>query len=122
MASIRQLRSGMWNVQIRVKGERARSATFSSEKEARSWALKQSKKTKISDLPESLYELGDMYCHVGLRDKSSGKEVSKRLRRLCSKFVEYGLPLSISKLSEQHVNFYRLNRLKEVATLGVPKI
>ena len=53
MASIRK-RSGHWQVQIRRKGQPARSGTFASLKSARQWVNEQEYLADLGENPQSL--------------------------------------------------------------------
>ncbi len=115
MATIRQLPSGAWNVQVRITGHKAKTATFKSKTEAEAWAINQKLGVKISQPANSLYELGEKYCSVYLRGKRSQKETFARLKCICDRFEQIGLPSAISEITQEHINEYRLLRLSTVA-------
>ena len=64
MATIRQLSSGNWNAQVRVKGKPAQSKTFPTEEAAQQWARQQEALTK-EHKSHTIYSLGMSYCQAG---------------------------------------------------------
>tara|TARA_R110002072_G_scaffold303025_1_gene491456 strand:+ start:2258 stop:2653 length:396 start_codon:yes stop_codon:yes gene_type:complete len=115
MATIRQLPSGAWNVQVRITGQKAKTATFKSKTEAEAWAINQKLGVKINQPANSLYELGEKYCSVYLRGKRSQRETFARLKCICDRFEQLGLPTAVTEITQGHINEYRLFRLSTVA-------
>lgn len=63
MASIRQLKSGKWNVQIRKAGKKAVSRTFTSKAKAEAWAEKCESGSKAQPAAKPTWrEMGYQYC------------------------------------------------------------
>ena len=70
MATIRQLSSGNWNAQVRVKGKPAQSKTFPTEEAAQHWAKQQEALTK-EHKSHTIYSLGMSYCQARLLGRGS---------------------------------------------------
>jgi integrase len=111
MANIRQLKSGNWNVQVRVAGTPGRSQTFHNRKDAEDWASKQE---SIINFQHPHFEVaGVMYCEAILVNKPSRKLTELQLKRI-GKRTEFAKPLD--KVTLQDVNSYKQKRLSEVST------
>ena len=82
MANIRQIKSGNWNVQVRIAGKPARSQTFHSRESAEIWA-KNIESTLNFRHPEIL-EAGMMYCEQVLAGKASREQTEFRFNRLAA--------------------------------------
>jgi integrase len=116
MASIRKLPSGLWNVQIRLTGHKAQTASFKTKAEAEAWAINHKLLVKMKMPTHTLYELGEKYCSVSLRGKPSQQETLDSLTRICRTFELLSLPTSLDKLNQEHINTFRLHRLSRIAT------
>tara|TARA_R110001606_G_C15400579_1_gene652886 strand:- start:8352 stop:9089 length:738 start_codon:yes stop_codon:yes gene_type:complete len=114
MATYRQLKTSQrWNVQVRLAGEKSRSATFDTRAQAGQWAGKlearSEKKKSITFL-----DIGLIYCNRALIDKPSYKYITDRVHVLAGI-----LPDSLSKITRDIINDYRLMRLKVVKPVTV---
>ncbi len=69
MANIRQLKSGNWNVQVRLAGKPARSQTFHRRSEAETWAKTNEENVKF--VHPHFVEVGLRYAEVELRGRPS---------------------------------------------------
>lgn len=72
MPTIRQLPSGLWNVQVRAKGHKARSASFPTKSEAQAWSEQQLRKIKDQLPARTLFNLGEQFVSIGLLGNSTG--------------------------------------------------
>lgn len=108
MASIRQLKSGRWNAQVRLKGKRPQSGTFSSQEEAEQWA-KQREAIDKEHKAHTLYSVGAIYCESRLKGKPSLRNALRYVDQLSVAF-----PQSLQDISPKQVNEFKLRRLKEV--------
>ncbi|OEJ65645.1 tyrosine-type recombinase/integrase [Magnetovibrio blakemorei] len=115
MSSIRKLPSGTWNVQFRVTGQKAKSASFKSKTEAEAWLHNQKRQVKVQSPTTTLYELVEKYCSIGLRGKKSQQETLDRVGRVCNMFESLSLPTAIDEITQEHINEFRLYRLGHVA-------
>ncbi|MEY8096539.1 tyrosine-type recombinase/integrase [Falsihalocynthiibacter sp. S25ZX9] len=111
MASIRQLRSGNWNVQIRERGKPARSQTFHSERKARKWAAMNEGGYKFRH--QTFYEAGMNYCNTILFEKASSRLKTLQIERI-AKNKEFNVAMDEIRL--KHLNAYRQMRLIRVST------
>ncbi|MCX7514764.1 tyrosine-type recombinase/integrase [Frateuria hangzhouensis] len=114
MATLRMLRSGSWNVQVRIKGESPRSKTFPTRELAEAWATQAESLHKLSKLTEAsqwptVEELGMAYAEAKLKDRESYWKASLMARQLGQVF-----PLPINQLTPKMVNDFKLSRLKQV--------
>lgn len=127
MATIRKLKSGKYNVQIRRKGIPSQSRSFTSMLEARQWArvVEEQASNPSSDTapPQSLMgstatdddqdhsfrALGIRYCKSVLRGRSSFDITLARIKRIADQ-----LPTDIRRISKYDLNRYRLMRLQQV--------
>ena len=108
MATIRQLKSGNWNVQVRLKGKSPQSATFPTEKEAKQWAKQREAATKEHKVWD-IYALGMSYCENVLKGKPSLRNARTIVEHLALAF-----PQPIQEITPQQINTYKLQRLEEV--------
>lgn len=115
MASIRKLPSGLWNVQLRLSGQKSKSASFRTKAEAEAWATNQKLQVKIQKRSYTLYELVEKYCSIGLRGKPSQQGTLDRLRHICKVFEQLSLPTALDEITQEHINEFRLYRLGTVA-------
>lgn len=116
MASFRKLKSGKWNVQVRVTGHKPCSATFNTKNEAKAWAKQTVISLKDDRAEFDLLELGEKYCAIGLKGKPSQFETHKQLGRICGVLQKLSLPLNLGDMKPEHINAYRIHRLQTVAT------
>ena len=115
MPTIRQLPSGLWNVQVRAKGHKARSASFPTKSEAQAWSEQQLRKIKDQLPARTLFNLGEQFVSIGLLGKRTRHEAHGQLMRICREFSELGLPTDLREINSHHINTYRLYRLGKVA-------
>lgn len=108
MATIRQLSSGNWNAQVRVKGKPAQSKTFPTEEAAQQWARQQEALTK-EHKSHTIYSLGMSYCQARLLGRGSHKHALQIVEHLAKAF-----PQPIQDITPQQINAYKLERLKTV--------
>ena len=114
MASIHQLPSGSWLVQIRLKGFPKRSKALTTKEQAEAWAEQQESTYKLSKLTEAalwptVEQLGRAYAEAKLRDKESYWKAVLIAKQLGQVF-----PIAINKLTPKMVNDFKLKRLGEV--------
>ncbi|MHA6204351.1 hypothetical protein ACXU4B_08010 [Dyella soli] len=113
MANVRSLPSGSWNVQVRIKGQAAKSKTFPTEAEARSWAAEQEAATK-QHRTHTVYTLGMAYRESKLRGKGSYDHALVIIKQLSEAF-----PQALHEITPQIVNDFKLDRLKRVKSSTV---
>ncbi|WNC74039.1 site-specific integrase [Thalassotalea psychrophila] len=109
MASIKQLKSGNWNVRIRLSGQPLKTKTFPTEQEAINWSTEQESIDKVFSQP-TIYELGLKYREARLKGKGSYDDFQWRVLPSLKHFpqpAEYVTP-------EQIIN-YRDERLKAMS-------
>jgi hypothetical protein len=70
MANIRQLPSGSYNAQVRIKGQPQKSKTFPTEREAQAWAKQQEAVSK-EHKTHTIYTLGMAYRESRLKGRGS---------------------------------------------------
>lgn len=120
MASIRVLRSGRYNVQIRHRGKKPQSKTFVSYDEAMAWAVRTEKLPGLPCVsrpePNDLIfaSLGLRYCDTILKNKPSRSITLGRIRR-----IALHLQGDVRKITKMDINEYRLMRLDMVAPTTV---
>lgn len=116
MASIRQLPSGRFNVQIRRNNTKSISRSFDSHADAQKWAW-ENESSAQARLPEELtisfLELGKRYCDVMLRGRPSHYSTLSSIERISS-----CLPQDALEITKYDVNKYRLMRLEQVAPVS----
>lgn len=113
MASIRKLKSGRFNCQIRKKGRKPKSRSFDSFQDAERWAEMEECKAsgnlqKFKDL--TLPELGRMYLEQVLAGRPSQAQTQNRLDRIAER-----LNLPISEITKWDIGDYKTNRLKSAS-------
>lgn len=108
MANFRLLPSGNWNAQVRVKGNRPQSKTFSTKTEAESWAT-QLEAVTMDRKHHTIYTLGMIYCETMLKGKGSYNHALKIVEHLGSHFTQ-----PINQITPQMVNDFKIMRLKKV--------
>lgn len=114
MASIHQLPSGSWLVQIRLKGFPKRSKAFSTKEHAQAWAEQEESTYKLSKLTEAalwptVKELGMAYAEAKLKTKESYWKAQMIAKQLGEAF-----PVRINELTPKMVNDFKLKRLAQV--------
>lgn len=108
MATFRQLKSGNWNAQVRIKGKPAQSATFRTREEAERWAKQREASTKEHKV-HTIYTVGMSYCENVLRDKPSLRNARRIVESLALAF-----PQPIQDITPQEINAYKQERLRKV--------
>ncbi|NMP17518.1 site-specific integrase [Thalassotalea sp. Y01] len=108
MATIRQLKSGNWNVQIRVKGQPVKTKTFSSHRTAQLWADEQEILIKTSSQP-TIYQLGLKYRESVLKGRGSYSNSIHKLNTLNKYFSQ-----PASTITPEQVNDFKHTRLSYV--------
>lgn len=108
MASIRQLSSGNWNAQVRIKGQRPQSKTFPTQAEAQQWANQLEAATK-QHKTHTIHTLGMTYCESRLKGKGSYHHALQLVEQLAAAF-----PQPIHDITPQQINDFKLMRLKKV--------
>lgn len=108
MATIRQLSSGNWNVQVRIKGQPAQSKTFPTQAEAQQWAKQLEAATK-QHKTHTIYTLGMTYCESRLKGKGSYYHALQLVEQLSLAF-----PQPLDEITPQQINDFKLRRLKKV--------
>ncbi|KQB95499.1 hypothetical protein AL073_16815 [Loktanella sp. 1ANDIMAR09] len=114
MATIRQLKSGKWNVQVRLAGKPARSHTVHSRHEAEQWAQEQELPSKF--VHPRLGEAGEEYARIVLGGRPSQELFTLQMKRFGNR---QELTKPISKITLQDLNAYKIARLSEVSTTTV---
>ena len=108
MATIRQLSSGNWNVQVRIKGQPAQSKTVPTQAEAQQWAKQLEAATK-QHKTHTIYTLGMTYCESRLKGKGSYYHALQLVEQLSLAF-----PQPLDEITPQQINDFKLRRLKKV--------
>ncbi len=108
MATIRQLPSGKWNAQVRIKGQTARSATFPTQEAAQQWA-KQTEASTKEHKTHTIYSLGMTYCESRLKGRGSYHHSLMLVEQLGVAF-----PQPIHDITPKQVNEFKQKRLKKV--------
>lgn len=111
MANIRRMKSGNWNVQVRIAGKPARSQTFHSRDEAENWA--RNEESILSFKHPKFLEAGLEYCAQVLASKPSQRLSELQIRRIGLR-TEFQKP--VDAITLQDVNAYKQNRLSEVTS------
>lgn len=111
MATIRQLPSGKFNAQIRIKGSPSRSQSFGTREAAESWVMAQCP-TIVTPAQSSITmkDLALRYCSTQLRGKPSRHMMLEKMERVAKSF-----PQPFDSISRTDVNSYRLMRLTQVS-------
>ncbi|MEQ8604895.1 MAG: site-specific integrase [Marivibrio sp.] len=113
MATVRQLPSGRFNVQIRRKNAKPISRTFDAWEDAQHWANTHegvAKQTTRESESLTLLELGQRYCDTVLKGRPSRDIALNRVERIARH-----LPKRLADISRQEVNAYRQMRLSTVS-------
>jgi integrase len=113
MATIRELPSGKFNVQIRLKNAPTVSRSFGTHLEATQWAESHEARHKLttaSSTTISLMDLARQYCDTVLKGKPSREIALSRVERIVR-----SLPQDVRELSKQDVSTFRQARLKKVS-------
>jgi integrase len=129
MATIRALKSGHFNVQVRRKNLKPLTRTFATRKEAEAWASEIEQqidkglipenakpiepRPKSRPTPQSDYSfafLGRRYCHTVLKGKPTCFSTVTRIEK-----ISEHLPNDVREITKFDVNRYRLMRLEQVA-------
>ncbi|MBQ4856237.1 site-specific integrase [Rhodanobacter sp. B2A1Ga4] len=108
MANIRQLPSGSYNAQVRIKGHPQKSKTFPTEGEAQVWAKQQEALSK-EHKAHTIYTLGMSYREARLKGRGSYGQALIILQQLSTAF-----PQPIHEITKEQVNKFKLDRLKIV--------
>jgi integrase len=108
MATVRQLSSGNWNAQVRLKGKPAQSKTFPTQEAAQQWAKQLEAVTK-EHKAHTIYSLGMTYCESRLKGKGSYNHALQLVEQLGAAF-----PQPIDQITPQQINDFKLMRLKKV--------
>lgn len=116
MATIRSLPSGSWNVQVRIKGQAARSRSFPTREQAEAWAKQEESFYRLSKLTEaaqwpSVRELGMAYAEAKLKGRQGYVKAQMIARQLGEQFS-----VPINELTPKMVNDFKLRRLNEVSS------
>lgn len=119
MASIRQLSSGRFNVQIRRINAKPVSRSFDSHDEAIAWANSfERAKDESPELIEriepilSLEDIGTRYCNTVLRERPSRAFTLSRAEKMSQHFSK-----DVRDITKFDVNNYRLMRLEQVSSV-----
>lgn len=111
MATIRKLKSGNWNVQIRSKGKLFASKTLTSYDDAQIWGHQ---KEKELGCPFPFFvDAGHEYCQRVLDGKPSQMLAANRIDRIVK---SSRLQKPMDEITLQDVNAYKQMRLAEVTT------
>lgn len=108
MANIRQLPSGSYNAQVRIKGQPQKSKTFPTEGEAQAWAKQQEAVSK-EHKTHTIYTLGMAYRESRLKGRGSYGQALVIIQQLALAF-----PQPVHEVTSQEVNDFKLARLKVV--------
>lgn len=114
MANIRQLSSGNWNVQVRIKGQKPVSKTFPTRAAAQGWvdgqeALRRAEGAFQGQALPTVKELGYAYAEARL----TGHQGYTKCRMIAEQLGKV-FPVSIDQVTPRMVNDFKLARLKEV--------
>lgn len=114
MANIRSLPSGSYSVQIRIKGQPARSKSFPSKELAEAWAKQEEALSKLQRDTEAnqwptVKGLALAYAEAKLRGCQSYSKCQMIAEQLGEAF-----PVSINELTPRMVNDFKLKRLGQV--------
>ncbi len=111
MATIRKLKSGNWNAQVRSKGKLYASKTFATFNGAQKWSKR--KEGDLGGLHALFIDIGHEYCQNVLFGKPSQYLSSNRIDRICK---NPRLQKPMDAITLQDVNSYKQARLAEVST------
>ncbi|HEY9079375.1 site-specific integrase [Magnetovibrio sp.] len=120
MASIRQLPSGRFNVQIRHPNTKQKSKSFPTKAEAEAWAAQiesEHLKAQAQDIEQtpsiSFEDLGTRYCSLVLKGRTSFTITKQRIERMAQH-----LPKRATAITKRDINTYRLMRLEQVSSVS----
>lgn len=117
MASIRQLKSGKWNVQIRRAGSKPKSKTFATEAEAVGWVAAQENRSKRKDVEKPTWtEMAYRYCDTVLEGKPS-RHSSRALAERLGRDAKINKPYD--RITVVDLNTFKEKRLREVSKTTV---
>ncbi|WP_454252730.1 tyrosine-type recombinase/integrase [Pseudomonas sp. Marseille-Q7302] len=108
MATLRQLPSGSWNAQVRIKGQAPQSKTFKTEQEASLWASSIEAECRSVKV-HTVASIGALYVETLLARKGSYHHALARLKHLSSVF-----PMPMDQITKVMVNEYKHKRLEKV--------
>lgn len=115
MATIRQLPSGRFNVQVRLKNAKPLSRSFDFREEAEQWAQEQEGGLRphqnTNAAPLTFLALGKRYCDTVLKGRPSREIAFNRVERIARHFSQ-----DARAITKQDVNAYRLLRLEQVSS------
>ena len=109
MATIRKLKSGNWNVQIRASGKLVATKTFKSNQLALKWANQKEKESR--NRHPLFVDAGESYCHIVLAGKPTQRPTHKCVERI-SQHPKLGQ--TMDRITLQDVNAFKQTRLAEV--------
>ena len=110
MATIRKLRSGKWNLQIRSEGRLLAPSTHRLRKEAEAWARE--KEQLLLKQPPLVLDADHAYCHGMLERKPSQILAFNRIDRICK---HPPMQTTMDKINLSHVSAYKQARFGEVS-------
>jgi integrase len=111
MASVRQLPSGKFNAQIRIKGAPSRSRTFLTLSDARNWVDAQAPSPSLAAQDGlTMKALALRYCATQLKGKPSRHMMLDKMERVAKAF-----PQAFISITRLDVNAFRLARLGQVS-------
>lgn len=115
MPSIRKLPSGKYNCQVRSKGIKTQSKTFSTYKEAQTWGVLKEANLNINkpdlETGATFKDMGLRYMAAVLKGRSSEKEFRGKIERMSLHF-----PQPFNNITKWDVNDYKHMRLDEVSS------
>lgn len=117
MASIRELKSGKWNVQIRRAVCKQKSKTFATEAEAVDWADAQENKNKPKGSNQPTWtEMAYRYCDTVLEGKPS-RHSSRALSERLGRDTKINKPYD--RITVVDLDAFKEKRLREVSKTTV---
>jgi len=111
MATIRQLPSGKFNAQIRIRGTASQSRSFATREEAQAWCSVQS--PSLPSMTQASLTMNDLalrYCSTQLKGKTSRHMMLEKMERVSKSF-----PQSFTSITRSDVNEFRLKRMTQVS-------
>lgn len=111
MATIRQLQSGKWNAQVRIKGYKPQSSTHLTREAAETWAREQ--EAAVQSSCATIEKLSPLYLEQVMTTQGKrrgGYEATQHRLATLSK----SLPASLSILTSADVSEYKIKRLRDV--------
>ena len=111
MATIRQLPSGKFSAQIRVKGAASRSQSFPTFDDARRWVEAQAPTaTQTAQAAITFRDLALRYCSTQLKGRPSRHMMLAKMERVAQSF-----PQPFTSITRSDVNAFRLSRMTQVS-------